>query len=284
MSPSSGASNRAPPQRAGVIEYWSGCSLGPNSHLLVRRKLCANMRWPAHPFTVRTAGLVPARSRSFRFLSLLVALMLSGCQWPQSMLEGNADLEIDIPSSDITKILSVTKQLMQTNGYQATTDMRNQEVPFVAAHMVGQTNRVLCFSNRGRNRIWIIAQPIGYGWHLYCLPEPEGNDTTFGRRRLQRILQSVSRRVQLASALTEKSSVGAKSLQLPVQRSQPAPLARSDTEVIERRPPRSDGNYMRDRQHTVIVIANDASPARKQCNRCLPQALYNLFVAQHPGR
>ena len=130
-------------------------------------------------------------TRRRSFLPLLVALMLSGCQWPQSMLEGNADVEIDVPSSDITRILSVTNHLMQKNGYQAVTGAANQEVPFVAAHLASQTNRVLCFSNHGRDRIWIIAQPIGYGWHLYCLPEPVGYDTSFARRRFERILQSV---------------------------------------------------------------------------------------------
>jgi hypothetical protein len=128
---------------------------------------------------------------SMKLSPLLVVLMLTGCQWSQSMLEGNADVEIDIPSSNITKILSVTNQLMQTNGYQAATDATNQEVPFVAAHPVRQSNRVLCFSNRGQNRIWIIAEPMGYGWHLYCLPEPRGYDTSFARRRFQQLLQSV---------------------------------------------------------------------------------------------
>ena len=125
------------------------------------------------------------------FLSPLVALMLSGCQWSQSVLEGSADVEIDIPSSDITKILTVTKQLMQANGYQASFGLANQEVPFVAAHPVRPNNRVLCFSNKGRDRIWVIAQPTGHAWTLYCLPEPEGYDTSFARRRFLQILQSV---------------------------------------------------------------------------------------------
>lgn len=164
MSPSSGASNRPRPNKAAVKAYW-----------------------PARLATRSVAG----GSVGVRFLPLLVALMLSGCQWPQSMLEGTADVEIDIPSSDITKILSVTKQLMQTNGYQATTDVTNQEVPFVAAHQVRPSNRVLCFSNGGRDRIWIIAQPTGQAWTLYCLPEPERYDTSFARRRFRQILQSV---------------------------------------------------------------------------------------------
>jgi hypothetical protein len=135
--------------------------------------------------------LVPTRSRSFLLLPLLVALVLGGCQCPQRMLEGNADVEIDIPSSDITRILSVTDHLMQKNGYQAVTDAANQEVPFVVADLTCRTNRVLCFSNLDRDRVWIIAQPIGYGWHLYCLPEPVGYDTSFARHRFERILQSV---------------------------------------------------------------------------------------------
>jgi hypothetical protein len=136
-------------------------------------------------------SLVLARFRSFALLPLLVALMLTGCQWPQSMLQGNADAEIEIPSSDINRILSVTKQQMQTNGYQAAIEAANQEVPFVAVNPGSQGKRVLCFSNRGRDRIWIIAEPANYGWHLYCLPEPVGADTSFPRRMLQRILKSV---------------------------------------------------------------------------------------------
>src|ERR1700683_2663559 len=132
-----------------------------------------------------------SRSRSFKLLSLLFAFLFAGCQWSRSTLEGNEDAEIDIPSLDITKILSVTQQLMLTNGYQATPGANNQEVPFVAAHSDGQNNWVLCFSNRGQDRVWIIAEPIGCGWHLYCLPEPQVYDTSFTRRRFQRILQSV---------------------------------------------------------------------------------------------
>ena len=164
MSASSGASNRLRPKKAAVKSDW--------------------------PARLATRSVAGARV-GVLFFPLLVALMLSGCQWPQSMLEGSADVEIDIPSSDITRILSATNYLMQQNGYQAVTDAANQEVPFVAAHLASPTNRVLCFSNGGRDRIWIIAQPTGQAWTLYCLPEPERYDTSFARRRFQQILQSV---------------------------------------------------------------------------------------------
>jgi hypothetical protein len=126
-----------------------------------------------------------------KLLPLVVALSLVGCQWSPSVLRGNADVEVDIPSSNITKILSVTKRLMQSNGYQTATDGTNQEVPFIAAYAASLSNRVLCFSNGRRNRVWVIAQPTGFGWRLYCLPEPEGYDTSFAQRNFQRILQSV---------------------------------------------------------------------------------------------
>ena len=200
MSPPSGASNRPPdfargqnsqPLNANATsvkpDFASGQSCQPARAELHR----AGLRRAQSSRCPREAAVwVYGRVRVL-FLPVLVALMLSSCQWPQSMLEGDADVEIDIPSSDITKILSVTKQLMQTNGYQATTDVANQEVPFVAAHQVRPNNRVLCFSNRARDRIWIIAQPTGDAWTLYCLPEPERYDTSFARRRFRQILQSV---------------------------------------------------------------------------------------------
>jgi len=149
-------------------------------------------RSPTSPFAGGKVEMGGRLRRTSRWLlPLLVALMLSGCQWPQSMLEPKADVEIEVPSSDITRILSVTNYLMQQNGYQAVTDAANQEVPFVAAHLASRTNRVLCFSNRGGDRIWIIAQPSGHAWTLYCLPEPERYDTSFARHRFRQILQSV---------------------------------------------------------------------------------------------
>ena len=180
MSPSSGASNRPP-------DFASGQSCWPARAELRR----AGLRRVQSSRCTRKAAAKVYRSVGVLFLSSLVALMLAGCQWSQSALEGSADVEIDIPCSDITKILSVTKQLMQTNGYQATSDLANQEVPFVAAHQARPINRVLCFSNRGRDRIWIIAQPSGHAWTLYCLPEPEGYDTSFPRHRFRQILQAV---------------------------------------------------------------------------------------------
>jgi hypothetical protein len=200
MSPSSGASNRPPDFARAQSSKSQGANATSGKPEFARGQGC----WPARA-GLRRAGLRRAQSSrcarkaavmvywsvGVMFLSLLVALMLSGCQWSQSVLEGSADVEIDIPCSDITKILSATKQLMQANGYQVTPDLANQEVPFVAAHEVRSINRVLCFSNRGRDRIWIIAQPSGHAWTLYCLPEPEGYDTSFARRRFRQILQSV---------------------------------------------------------------------------------------------
>jgi hypothetical protein len=220
MSPSSGASNRPPDfargqtskplsanATSGKLDFARGQTPKPlsanatsgkpdfpggQSSRPARAELRrAGLRRAQSSRCARQAAVMVYGSVGVKFLCLLVALTLSGCQWSQSALEGSADVEIDIPCSDITKILSVTKQLMQANGYQATRDLANQEVPFVAAHQVRPINRVLCFSNSGRDRIWVIAQPSGQAWTLYCLPEPERYDTSFARRKFRQILLSV---------------------------------------------------------------------------------------------
>jgi hypothetical protein len=134
----------------------------------------------------------------YRLLSLMVpvltmVLVFPGCYWSQSVLQGNADVEMEIPCSDIGRILSVTNRLMETDGYYPTADATNQEIPFVIAHPHGFGSRVACYIHSGRDRIWIVAEPTGYGWRLFCLPEPQGYDTSFSRAKFRRILESVRR-------------------------------------------------------------------------------------------
>jgi hypothetical protein len=123
--------------------------------------------------------------------ALALALLFPGCYWSQNVLEGNAQVEMEVPCSDIGRVLSVTTRLMDTNGYHPAADATDQEIPFVVVHPHRFVDRVICFVHGGRDRVWIIAQPSAYGWHLFCLPEPEGYDTSFARRKFRQVLESV---------------------------------------------------------------------------------------------
>jgi len=118
-------------------------------------------RWSLHRRKgSAVCGRTLSRSRSFKRLSPLFVLLLSGCQWSQSTLEGNAVAEIDIPSPDITKI-SVTEQLMLTNGYQAAPDANNQEVPLWRRIRAAKTTGCSAFLTAAKTESGSSLNPLG---------------------------------------------------------------------------------------------------------------------------
>ena len=107
-------------------------------------------------------------------LILILCLAFCGCQWPGAMLEGNAIAGVTIRYDDIDKILSVTEQGMQASGYVRTVGQVPETEMFTTVRSGTPEERILTFIHGGEDKVWIIAQPIGSGWSLTCLPEPVG--------------------------------------------------------------------------------------------------------------
>lgn len=135
----------------------------------------------------------PSRKPPHRLLAtwILLLALFSGCQWSQIPVKSSAYVSEEIHFGDIAQILQSVEKLMTDHGYDVFKPEDPQEPAFLPAHPGSLGNRTLTFLHGGQDRIRIIANPTGSGWKLYCIPEPDGYDTSFNARLCRRILTQV---------------------------------------------------------------------------------------------
>jgi len=136
------------------------------------------------------------RSLPSVLLGLLLLIGFGGCQWSRMQVESSAYVTAQINCGDIGKILQSVEEGMAAHGYEVTPEGDPQEPAFLPAHPGSLGNRTLTFLHGGQDRIRIIAKPMGEGWKLYAMPEPDGYDTSFNTALCRRILAEVRKQYE----------------------------------------------------------------------------------------
>jgi hypothetical protein len=103
------------------------------------------------------------------FLLASAALFfLSGCISQEALLRGKNYTRIHIPETRADEITTAAAQIFASHGFQPAPATTPQELV-----LAKNSPAPLRFIKGGNAIVWLVLEPRGLGWDVYCVPEPD---------------------------------------------------------------------------------------------------------------
>ena len=103
------------------------------------------------------------------FLLAPVALLfLVGCISQEGMLRGKNYTRIHLPEVRADEITAAAAKVFARHGFTPAAATTPQELV-----LVKNSPAPLRFIKGGNAVVWLVLEPRGHGWDVYCVPEPD---------------------------------------------------------------------------------------------------------------